>query len=421
MRRIFASVVLVAACGKGDGGRSASDKPAADPAAKPAAAVDPRNAPAAGESVDKGKHADKGKTAPPEVPPAARAEYRERLAAGRKHAKDKRWGEAVTEFEGALAAIPMDGRALSELGWVAFQAGDHAKARKANADAVRVTHDRELKGASLYNLGRVAEAQSDASGAARFYRESMALRPHKAVAARLAALGKKPPAPGEAALEAPCAEPAAQAAVCDCLKKSVEPEEGEAVACEVVDDVVLPEGAVIARVDQSSTEHQFYLLVEGKRGWAVAGLLTSLYDGGVAGVYNELEWDKVLEKRPTKARVLWIETVQGGYDHDAGINESESHTTRMLTLCVLEGARSGRPSCPLQVPLFYEYDRDILIEEDEDQLSAEDKKLHTPGLPIQERRKLDVKLADDGTVTVVLVEGKADEIVKPLLGTRKIF
>jgi hypothetical protein len=141
----------------------------------------------------------------------------------------------------------------------------------------------------------------------------------------------------------------------------------------------------------------------------------------VGGVYNELAWEKVEERKVGRARLLWIETVEGGYDHDAGINESESHTTRLVTICLLGGATRGAPGCPLAVPISYEFDRDILIENEEEEMTAEDKKLHTPGLPVHRERQLAVHLAADGTATVTLVKGKADDDVKALLGVHRLF
>lgn len=415
MRRILVAVAISAGCGKSGAG----DAP---PAPAPAPAKPAVNKSEAGDVAE-----GSGKAArhePSAVPPAARREYRRRLSTGRKLARARKWGEATVEFEGALAAIPMDGRALSELGWAAFQAGDHARARKANADAVKVTSEPVLKAASLYNLGRVAEAQDDATAAARFYLESLALRPSKAVVARLTALGRKPPAPGAPPEERPCAAPAREG-VCDCLASNDGPdEEGETPTCELVDDVATPDGIAIARVDRSSSEHEFFALVEGKAGWSVAGAVADLYDGGMGGVSNELEWGPIEERRLGAARALWVETVVSGQDHDAGLNESASHETRTVTVCLLErpGGEPGvRPSCPLAVPLSWTYDRDILIEENEDELTAEEKKLHTPGLPIRRSRKLELRLANDGTATVILVEGKADEQIAALLGSRKLF
>jgi hypothetical protein len=426
MRRSLLAIAVLVGCGKSGAGDPA---PAPEPtSATPAGAqlasgaTDGKDGGADTKAADKGASATRPK--PPVVPPATRKEYRRRLSSGRKLARARKWGEAVIEFERALAAIPMDGRALSELGWAAFQAGDHTKARKANADAVKVTSDTRLKAASLYNLGRVAEAQRDAGAAVRSYLESLALRPNRAVVARLAALGRQPPAPGAPPAEPPCGASVKRDAICACLVQDVEPvEEGETPGCEILEDLATPAGVEIARVDNSSTEHEFFAVVEGKAGWSVVGAVADLYDGGVAGVSNELEWGAIEEKRVGGARLLWVETVVGGYDHDAGINESASHETRTVTVCVLErpGGQAIRPGCPLAVPLTWTYDRDILIEDDEAELTAEEKTLHTPGLPIHRSRKLEVRLADDGTATVVLVEGKADDTVKDLLGSRKLF
>jgi hypothetical protein len=362
------------------------------------------------------------------VPPEVRNEYRKRLSAGRKLARARRWGEAAVEFEKALQAIPMDGRALSELSWAALQAGDHPKAVRASTDAARVTADRKLRAASLYNLGRALEALGDRAGAAKQYKESLALRPHKDVAARLTKLGQKPPTAG-APPDVPCTAPLTQEALCKCLVSGDgEPtSEGDAesdedsfeASCEILAEPAMPDRTAIAQVKESFSEYTFYLLVEGARGWSTAGTVAHLYEGGVAGVYNELAWEKVEERKVGRARLLWIETVEGGYDHDAGINESESHTTRLVTICVVGGAAAL--GCPLAVPLSYEFDRDILIEDDEEAMSAEDKKLHTPGLPIHRERHLAIRLAADGTATVTLVKGKADGDVKDLLGVHRLF
>lgn len=401
MWRALALATLMWSCG---GTPTSSVSPAAKPAGSP---------------VGGASHA-----AAAPVPPAVRATYRRHLAAGRKLAATKRWGEAAAEFEGALQAIPMDGRALSELAWAAFQSGDHGKARKVGADAVRVTSEPRLKAASLYNLGRATEAAGDVAGAARLYARSLSLRSNKTVADRLARLGRKPPAAGAPVETPPCTEPAAQVAVCDCLVKESEsdnPDDSWDVACELVEDADAPEGVAIARVDTASNEHDFYLLVERGRRWAVGAVLAHLYGGGSSGIYNELGWETLEERTLGGAKLLWIEWTESGYDHDAGINETESHSTRNVALCVLDAPRLARPACPLTVPLSWEFDRDILIDEDEDQLTDEEKKLHTPGLPIHEERKLDVHLAADGTATVKLLKGRADDRVKALLGVHKLF
>ncbi len=181
MQRLAAALVLVVACGKGSEEKTR-------PAVSPVEAAKLDEAP---PKPQPGPQAVR----PAPIAPEKRREYAARLRAGRTHAKAKRWGEAVAEFEAALVAIPMDDRALSELGWAAFQAGDHVKAEKANADSVRVSSQPELKAASLYNLGRVAEARGDRDRAAALYADSLVLRPNKTVVKRLVALGKPAPRP----------------------------------------------------------------------------------------------------------------------------------------------------------------------------------------------------------------------------------
>lgn len=120
-------------------------------------------------------------------PPTAeeRRTYKRHLQAGRKRGDGKDWPAAIAEFESALRAIPGDARALSELGWAAYQAGDMERAQAANKQAVARTDDVKLKAASLYNLGRIAEDQNQPEQAMAWYRQSQELRPRDAVKARI--------------------------------------------------------------------------------------------------------------------------------------------------------------------------------------------------------------------------------------------
>src|SRR4051812_44219542 len=52
------------------------------------------------------------------------AEFKNRMKQGWALQKDKKWGEAVAQFESALEILPGDQRALAELGWSAMNAGD---------------------------------------------------------------------------------------------------------------------------------------------------------------------------------------------------------------------------------------------------------------------------------------------------------
>jgi hypothetical protein len=359
---------------------------------------------------------------PAPIPPEKRREYAARLRAGRAHAKAKRWGEAVSEFEAALAAIPNDDRALSELGWAAFQAGDHAKAEKANADSVRVSSQPELKAASLYNLGRVAEARGDVDRAAALYADSLALRPNKTVVKRLVALGKSAPRPDPFSLmaeETPCtAAVEGPDLVCDCLKKIEAYEEDFTIEC-TIGSVGTADDLRMASVTRCLGSHSFYLAHKGPKGWSVIGSLGDLYEGGVAGVLNEREEVKVEEKTVGGARILWYEWRDSGHDSDMGIDEEETHEDVNVALAVLGGARE-EPSVRMHIPLVRVYDRDRMGLAEEADL-AQMKDMQTPGLPIHREARLKVELEDDGTVSIVLARGKADDFIKASLGTRRLF
>ena len=76
---------------------------------------------------------------------------------------------------------PADPRTLSEQGWAALFAGRLDEARRALEQAERgARDDRRLRASILYNLGRVAEAQSRPKDAIVAYQESLRLRPHPA-------------------------------------------------------------------------------------------------------------------------------------------------------------------------------------------------------------------------------------------------
>lgn len=177
MRRYLATAWLALAACKSD--------PPAEPAPAPTPAV---ARPATDAAVATATDA-----APPTPPPAptyaeTRA-YHKALARGRALARRGKHAAAVGAFDAALAIIPGDARALSELSWAAFKAGALDRADDAARRSVAATGDVNLKAASLYNLGRVMEARGDARGAGAAYLRSYRLRPHAVVARRLEALG----------------------------------------------------------------------------------------------------------------------------------------------------------------------------------------------------------------------------------------
>lgn len=121
--------------------------------------------------------------------------YVDALAAGRALAQAGKYPDAVLAFERALDFVPSDARALSELGFAAFKMNDLARAEAATLAAIAATDQFRLEAASLYNLGRIAEARGQRERAEDAYQRSLLLRPHPDVAQRLADLSKKQIAP----------------------------------------------------------------------------------------------------------------------------------------------------------------------------------------------------------------------------------
>lgn len=114
------------------------------------------------------------------------AAYRDALRRGRQLTAAKQYAEAGAAFRAALAAVPDDARALSELSWTLYLAKDPA-AKDVALQAVAAGRN-NVKAASLYNLGRILEDAGAGGEAANAYRASLAMRPNKTVADRLAAL-----------------------------------------------------------------------------------------------------------------------------------------------------------------------------------------------------------------------------------------
>src|SRR5262249_7685100 len=81
-----------------------------------------------------------------------------------------------------------DPKQLAEAGWTAFQKHDLDKAEKLTRQAIAATSDTELRGAELYNLGRILEDRKDKPGAIAAYKQSLAARRNGTVRDRLGTL-----------------------------------------------------------------------------------------------------------------------------------------------------------------------------------------------------------------------------------------
>ena len=135
----------------------------------------------------------------------ARADdYDKHLAAGDKLESAAKWKDALAEFEAALTARPGDVRALNEVGFTAFHAGNCARDKEASLAALAGNEDANARGVSLYNLGLCVEAD-DPRAAASLYLASFRVRVNDIVGAALLKAAKtgrtkKPTGDGTAVL-----------------------------------------------------------------------------------------------------------------------------------------------------------------------------------------------------------------------------
>ena len=272
--------------------------------------------------------------------------YRDALRLGRKLGGDKKWSEAAEAFRAALAAAPDDPRALSELSWALFQTKELAPAKVAALSAVHVARN-NVKAASLYNLGRILEEEHDRDGAANAYRESLALRPNKTVADRLARLD--PSATAAAAMLAieewgPPA--AARAATCDALG---EDDEGYADwsqdgTCDVTaTDVALtgggPFAAITSILRKRSGSDEAFVAVQTADGWLQSPPFLSWGGVGTWGATGTIDRAEVIT-HPALGPVLRLDVTT------AESGRWESWTTDSTIFCLPSRAGgSGALTC----------------------------------------------------------------------------
>lgn len=127
----------------------------------------------------------------PKLSAADQKKYKDALKKGRGLEGQKKYAEAVTAFEECTKISPDDAVCLSELGWAAFEAKDLKKAEAATRKSLANQAAPNVRGAALYNLGRILEDKKDKPGAITAYSESLRARPHPVVRARLKTLDEK--------------------------------------------------------------------------------------------------------------------------------------------------------------------------------------------------------------------------------------
>ena len=132
---------------------------------------------------------------------APKLDYDGHMKAGAALEDQKKWSEALGEFEAAAAAKPDDARALGEVGFTAHFAGKDDRAKEASLAAVAAAKDdKKLRGSALFNLGLAVE-KTMPHAAAALYAASNEARPNAAVRARFEKVqGAKPTPEGDALL-----------------------------------------------------------------------------------------------------------------------------------------------------------------------------------------------------------------------------
>jgi len=119
---------------------------------------------------------------------ASQAQCKAALKSGRQALAKRDYKAAMTAFVGCLMVDPKNPRVLSELGYAAYKAGELPAAAKYSQQAIEYSAESDLKGASYYNLGLIAEARGDKAAAIAAYKSSLGARQNSTVRAQLATL-----------------------------------------------------------------------------------------------------------------------------------------------------------------------------------------------------------------------------------------
>lgn len=185
------------------------------------------------------------------------------LEQGRELAQAKKWEAACTAFEQALRAAPNDPALLSELGYAYLMRNQLDRAEKYTHQAVDAATTNSLKAASLYNLGRIKEAQGQPELAIELYKASLRLRPNDEVAHHILELD-------EFAEAAPCRAPAKNLDdLCVCLKRVLKSDRCYPGTSDKSTEEATNLDVVWYPERPSVGEHSLFLAVRFRDGWSV--------------------------------------------------------------------------------------------------------------------------------------------------------
>lgn len=361
-------------------------------------------------------------------------QYREHLREGRKLVQGKKYKEGLEVFEKALAIDPNNARILSEIGWAAYLAGDYERSIQANNDSVRFAKEDKLKGASLYNLGRVAEAQKDTSKAATYYERSLIFRENKTVRERLASVkaqgggdesekkdlytyfGACTIAKLGADLESGCREMALGVEPeprCFSPMYSDSPTKPEIK--KVTGGTKLTEYATFVMSLENDMTDYHMLAFKYDGSWYATSLVW-VYNPGAFGIFEDLHGLEVSIEQlvPGGEPEIIVRTEHGRHDTDMGLDEEEDVSTEEVTVL---GIHDGKPMLMLDAVEAYTYYRGRIGAIPDDELPRD---LVSDKLPIKSKSGLSVTFDKKGNVTL----GKKDGFTPSegiTLGTRALI
>ncbi len=418
---------LIASCG-GESKKSAPDKAPAKPGAAAAALSGDAGAAleAASDKLRKLAH-DKARTDPKKprkVTRAQRTAFHRHLRAGRNLQKQKKWREAMAALNKALAIFPTSDRALSELSWSAFKAGDFARAETAARASVTYAIDPRVKAASLFNLGRALEKRGDKPGAVAVYQRSLRLRPNRIVKKRLVGLGGKVP---KLVQTPPCSRFQTTKQLCACMRTARpglaverfpdDPNRFQGV-CDAANKVTGGLEIVFVGVEdttRSRTQGAYVLTrVKGNKRAVIAWVSEWVHQS--YKYEDRAKLGAVEAKTIAGRRVLRVEVAEQSFipdDYAQAMGWKESTGEDWLYFCV---ENDGFLKCPVQVPTFRLFTARLLNPEDKDAFTAE-----YGTSPVRRGGRMNVTLGKDGSVTVRHASGEKEPSMMRHVGTKRLW
>lgn len=343
---------------------------------------------------------------------------RDLLVAARALERDEKWKDATAKLVEARALAPDDVVILSELGWAALHADDLATSKDASEKALAIAKEPRQRASVLYNLGRVLEAEKDNEGALAKYKESLGLRPSKAIEERIASLGGKAPDPPKAE-PLPCQKVFANTAdLCSCLLPNPAPV-GATCATDA-NAPKIPSGdlEVVRTSTATEGESALYLVANVGSGITPVVDIGRDYHPDAFGIDSSLKILGLTEQDLGGRRLAELRAEQ--VDTSTNAAGADVATLRVLrsTICVLRSGASPT-KCPLVVPLETDDTRvfksEGLTDDQKAHVDAHQKEAHDV------RLRLTLKLSAKGYAEVGFGKGDKAAVPKGMLGRHELF